>query len=680
MISSSFPGGAYSPSSSRLKYGSGSNTATQTFMPFGRYADVGSHKIKNSHPGLRLHSWFFSSPRFRQKLTNCTQVGSASTLYLNKGTLLGKDITYLSQVWNVWDAELTQAFYEQLLPYIHPETLRPLMGICAPTVIGIYSAAAGRSSLAMELPHPVGWRQADPYISAELKEKVIIAYQNIHARNILHNDVKLENILIGDDEKVTIVDFCKMVVDPEPADLALEMRIVKFMLDYDGAKEAEYERLRSAETWVETLRTAKGQMLAVEVESGAPSQDEIDFPPFGHRYLMKWDSEVVTEGTTHCPGWRGKRFEVPEDMQNPPWSGIKEYTPPTPLPYQPIDFASLVKTAFGPKPFGSHSQWMKHCHYFSCLWSPLPELAASGLKQSVGKSSSSTTRSDFSDYGTGSEHSYTTDTEPSKRDSSPILPFARKRSRTEDLTRPDDHSFENKRVRRSKSLESVAKYETDPTTWTTRRIGGLGSPSSLSKSKGKEREQPPLTASPRETSSETDLPTLAELSPNLRKSAGSATRSIASPSRRRALVSTDSHRSSPSTSRTRVSAPPRDHRPQPRSERKCSVIVKDGDEEDKVWFMSKQALQDVKGYLQVKKAVGAAIEVRSGGDLEGDVRHSPLRVERAPRSSSTRLARKRGSGPYDKNEEAQKPKRRRSWPEINPFVSKTRTGSLPCSG
>lgn len=45
---------------------------------------------------------------------------------------------------------------------------------------------------------------------------------------------------------MTVVDFCKMIVNPEPADLALEMRAVKFMLDYDGAKEVEYERLRRA--------------------------------------------------------------------------------------------------------------------------------------------------------------------------------------------------------------------------------------------------------------------------------------------------------------------------------------------------------------------------------------------------------------------------------------------------
>jgi len=96
------------------------------------------------------------------------------------------------------------------------------------------------------------------------------------------------------------------------------------------------------------------------------------------------------------------------------------------------------------------------------------------------------------------------------------------------------------------------------------------------------------------------------------------------------------------------------------------VVVRDGDEGDKVWFMSEEALQDVKGYLQVKKAAGAAIDVRLGGEEGGVLR-----------SSSTRPTRKRGSSPETDNEVSQKPKRRRSWPEMTPYASKTRTGSLP---
>ena len=88
---------------------------------------------------------------------------------------------------------------------------------------------------------------------------------------------------VGNDDKVTIVDFCKMVANPEPADLALEMRAVKFTLNYDGAKKIEYGRLRRAESRIEKnlwrsrlRRTAESQELAEEVEPDEPpSQDEI---------------------------------------------------------------------------------------------------------------------------------------------------------------------------------------------------------------------------------------------------------------------------------------------------------------------------------------------------------------------------------------------------------------------
>lgn len=94
----------------------------------------------------------------------------------------------------------------------------------------------------------------------------------------------LINRFAGDDDEVTIVDFCKMVVDAEPADLALEMRAIKFMLDYDGAKELEYKKLRRAEARTgETFRrswlrqTAERLGLASGAEcDGSPSRDEIE--------------------------------------------------------------------------------------------------------------------------------------------------------------------------------------------------------------------------------------------------------------------------------------------------------------------------------------------------------------------------------------------------------------------
>ena len=389
---------------------------------------------------------------------------------------------------------------------------------------------------------------------------------------------------------------------------------------------------------------------------------------------MKWDSEFATEGTTHCPGWKGKRFEVPEDMQSPPWPGIKDYSPPTPLPYQPVDFAALVKSAFGRKAFTSHSRWMKECHYFPYLRSAPLEPAVPNLERSVGASSSSTTSSGSSDYGGRSGYGSTTDVESPRRDHSPASLFVRKHPRTEEFSRPDDYPYRNKRARRSKSLESVFEHEVDPAPWAIHPVGELGSPLSLFKSKGKEREPPPSATSTRNVSFSANFPTLTNSSPNPRRSDGSVTRSTPGCPRRRRLM-TRSPQSSPTQSTRSSARTPIAVSPRRKSERECSVVVRDGDEEDKVWLMSEEALQDVKGYLQVKKAAGGAIEVHLGGE-EGGVRHSHLQVESAPRSSSTRPTRKRGSNPEDNHDEALKPKRRRSWPEINPYPSKPRAGSL----
>jgi len=96
--SSSYRGSACSPGSSCVKRGSGLNPFTPTFASFGRYADVGTEMIEGSHPGLRLHGSPVPSQRLRWKLTNRPEVGSSSTLSIEKGILLGMDITYLSQV------------------------------------------------------------------------------------------------------------------------------------------------------------------------------------------------------------------------------------------------------------------------------------------------------------------------------------------------------------------------------------------------------------------------------------------------------------------------------------------------------------------------------------------------------------------------------------------------------
>ena len=101
MISASWLGSASLPAP-RVKPGfrffPEFNPFKQKFAPPERYADVGSQKIISTHPGIRLHSESIPPTIFNRSLTDHTEAGSTSTLHLEKGTLLGMDITYITQV------------------------------------------------------------------------------------------------------------------------------------------------------------------------------------------------------------------------------------------------------------------------------------------------------------------------------------------------------------------------------------------------------------------------------------------------------------------------------------------------------------------------------------------------------------------------------------------------------
>ena len=91
-----------------------------------------------------------------------------------------------------------------------------------------------------------------------LKRRCVEAFEKLHARGILHGDPDLRHILINADAKVTIIDFKASATSTplenvgleevglrkaSPEEFRLEMRRVKFQLDYDGAREKEREKL-----------------------------------------------------------------------------------------------------------------------------------------------------------------------------------------------------------------------------------------------------------------------------------------------------------------------------------------------------------------------------------------------------------------------------------------------------
>ena len=109
------------------------------------------------------------------------------------------------------------------------------------------------TTIAMEPPHHIFWIEASPEMPECLKQRCIQAYEKIHAQGVLHGNVELQNMLIGGNGKVTIIHFenarvlvsdnADIVPRAEFGEFAMEMREVKYKLDYDGARQKEMDKL-----------------------------------------------------------------------------------------------------------------------------------------------------------------------------------------------------------------------------------------------------------------------------------------------------------------------------------------------------------------------------------------------------------------------------------------------------
>lgn len=172
--------------------------------------------------------------------------GGFTKAYIKQGVLYGEEVTFISKEWNLQDND--DGFFSELALYLSPRYLQDLQGICIPRIIGIFRHR-DNIAVAFELPHANSWMEAHPDLPPEVKERIIDAYRKIHEKNILHGDVGLRHILIGDDHKVTIIDFniSRAVEDNwylrlgqcEPADLERELRELRVKLRCEGAIEEE---------------------------------------------------------------------------------------------------------------------------------------------------------------------------------------------------------------------------------------------------------------------------------------------------------------------------------------------------------------------------------------------------------------------------------------------------------
>ncbi|KAI9512917.1 hypothetical protein F5148DRAFT_1160727 [Russula earlei] len=212
------------------------------------------------------------------------RAGRATTSYLRRAILGAQVVAIVSKIWKIWDG-----FHKELYLYGHPLHLQPLQGRCVPNIIGVFSTTEGLANIAMEPPHPHAWRVADRSLSVAEKSAIVEAYTQIHARGVLHGDVALRHMLIGRDGKPTIINF-RHASCLQPAmqiglsgcdahEFQLEMRQVKFLLDYQGARESEY-------------RLARENHPASRSRMNTREQDTFITRPIPELTLRQWDSST----------------------------------------------------------------------------------------------------------------------------------------------------------------------------------------------------------------------------------------------------------------------------------------------------------------------------------------------------------------------------------------------------
>lgn len=221
-------------------------------------------------------------------------------------------------------------------------------------------------SVTMEMPHSSFWIESSPSMPHALKEKVIAAFEKIHAQGVLHGDPELRHMLIGADGKVMIIDFGMSrairehtpvgIERAEPEEFRLEMRKVKYKLDYMGARKKEGDKVddylrrvrrnrKISELW---RRRAKGERVGpIPQYEEDPEEYELDPPVNAQDFQEDWitasdDSpmRVVVPGQTP--------EQVAEQVQAFLWK-LEEICSTSPSPS-------------APRPESSYSSPIRHSH------------------------------------------------------------------------------------------------------------------------------------------------------------------------------------------------------------------------------------------------------------------------------------------------------------------------------
>lgn len=215
---------------------------------------------------------------------------------LRTGRAAGREIRYLSKSWPL--DKRCDGFISELALY--KKQLKPLQGIVVPNIIGVFTGTR-RINVAMEVPHSSFWIESSSDMPNVLKKACVEALEKLHAQGVFHGNIGLSHFLIGGDARVTIVGFhAARALDPNPqvylgsttaADLRLELRKLKFKLDYQGAREKEREKFtqyvkRAQRNRKERFKVTRDPTYSPNYEDD-PQSDRLD-PPVDVRQPIGW--------------------------------------------------------------------------------------------------------------------------------------------------------------------------------------------------------------------------------------------------------------------------------------------------------------------------------------------------------------------------------------------------------
>ncbi|KAI0274683.1 hypothetical protein BC834DRAFT_5389 [Gloeopeniophorella convolvens] len=223
--------------------------------------------------------------------------GIMSSAHIKSGTVKERrgdanevvEVKYICKTWEMSTMGDWEGFYSELALYKSSRYLRPLQGDVVPRIMGIYTRP-GKVDIAMELPHPVFWMEASASIPLVLKARVVEAFRKLHERGVVHGDVALRHILIGADARITLIDFQASRADipnkevgleaASPGEKELEMRRVKFLLDFEGARSREFRRSHGARVrtdWNRIKAKEREELLRHGITIGLPA-DQPEWP------------------------------------------------------------------------------------------------------------------------------------------------------------------------------------------------------------------------------------------------------------------------------------------------------------------------------------------------------------------------------------------------------------------